>query len=143
MLPARWREAKAAGNPQSHPGLGRASKSQFRSCFLELFCPAFITSELCGQGWQAPHHMAPSQGCWSSVDHRLEDAAPQPSGPSCLLRLASSPSELSVLLERSLRSSRCGKGGGFLVCRLGIQSHTCQMINRANVGADTKSGHPG
>lgn len=54
------------------------------------------------------------------IDHGLQDAAPQPRGPSCSLRLASSPSELSVLLERPLRSSCCRRGGGFWFAGLGF-----------------------
>lgn len=115
-LPARWREAKAASNPQRHPGQGRANKSQFRKL---LSGTVLLSIYRCGQRWQKPCHMAPSQGCWSS-------SGPQPLGCSTLPPLAKVDKfslRILSLAGKVPKPSCCREGRGFLFFRLEIQPH--------------------
>lgn len=141
MLPARWREAKAAGNPPCHPGQGRASKSVQLLSGTVLLSIDHIRATCRGGRSLATGLQARDAGL--KVDHRHQDVTPQPRGSSHLLKLASSPSDLSTLLESPPSPPCCGEGSGLLFVRLGIKPHACQMVSRANVGEAANSGHPG
>lgn len=117
VLPARWREAGAAGNPQCHPGLGKPVNHSPEAVFWNRSAEHLSHQSCVDRGGRNLTTWLQARDAGLQVDHRLQGAA------SCLLRLASSPSELCpaakvpgvIVLE---------EGRGLLVCRFGIQSHT-------------------
>lgn len=129
-LPNRWREAKAAGKPQCHPGSGRVRKSAQRL----LSGTALLSSYHIRAAWtevaETPTTWLQARDAGLEVDHRLQDVAPNPTqGSSHSLGLAGSPSDLST----PPRPLSCGEGNWLLFFRLGIQPHACQMVSRANM----------
>lgn len=87
-LPARWREAKATGNPQRHPGHRRASQSVQKllsgTVLLSIYHIRAVWTEVAET---LTHGSKPGM---LSLNYRLQDVVPQPRGSSHSQRLASS-----------------------------------------------------
>lgn len=112
MLPARWREAGAAGSPQCHPGLGKAVNRSAEAVFWN--CPAErLSHQSCvDRGGRNPTAWLQAREAGLQADHRL-------TGGSILLAKAGEFSLKTLYPARKVPEVIVlEEGKGLLVCKL-------------------------
>lgn len=135
-LLARWREAKAAGKPQCHPGQGRARKSAQKLLSGTALTAEQLSHQSCvDRSGRNPTTWLQARDAGLEVDHRLQDVAPNPTqGSPHSLGLADSPSDLSTPQGHHA----VGRGAGFCFSDLGFNLRLarwsvelmCQSVNQ-------------
>lgn len=113
VLPARWREAGAAGNPQCHPGLGKPGNHSPEAVFWNRSAEHLSHQSCVDRGGRNLTTWLQAR-CWSS-------SRPQTSGCSILLAKAGQFSFRALYpAERSLGLSCLRRGGAFWFAGLGF-----------------------